>query len=625
MSSASVELAPKPLPSRKYTLAKTSTDTELIVPGTAINAAVSFERRRLQREHDMDLLEKSQAVQRVSNGSLAGIVSKRLVGARRRRNQQLSPIKTLQGILAERKSRLEMGRAYTQMSAPGKTKLPQIDGAVLFKEVKQDHVVVAKQMLLSSSDEEGQISRAYDAIGNSSLHIASRSGNVSMVRVLLMFGAETNIQNNVGQTPMLLAWTSWEHLSIASMFRPAQMCSVESIIELLMQYGADPNLSDAVRGESAMHLAAHFGHPKIVQRLIKFGGDHERRSAGKDGATALAIAEKIGEDSPSHMECAKLMKNWRLIRRELKHVEVRSHCQRFLNDPSMSPQRTKAHNAIAFDMAASDLALFAGQSAQRTRGLRLHDGTHGGLHNQDGSFRAPHIHVSPIKKSAQNKSFLSPIRASAKRHQLHLSKLKGRHASAMRPGQKFNPKRRLGALKRRARVATEVMSDIHHPGGANRPAVTSPISHRSPSNISWGRVSTKNLQKRMSTRAKSKEFSSTNVENDQDDVHEDDVTVQKQRFLFNDVWALPIAKGSDSPTVQLWWNRNKAKGKDAAESDSLGSGANKRGSANSVKRMYFDLSQLSAPWSPPGGHRGSSFRPKQTIFESSTACASTRF
>ena len=86
-------------------------------------------------------------------------------------------------------------------------------------------------MLLSSSDDEGQISRAYDSIGNSSLHIA-HIRKCGHVRVLLMFGAEANKQNNVGQTPMLLAWSSWEDRSIASMFRPAQMCSVESIIEL---------------------------------------------------------------------------------------------------------------------------------------------------------------------------------------------------------------------------------------------------------------------------------------------------------------------------------------------------------------------------------------------------------
>ena len=87
-----------------------------------------------------------------------------------------------------------------------------------------------------------------------------------------------------------------DKLSLASMFRSAQMCSVESTIELLMQYGADPNLSDGIRSETPLHIAATFGHPKIVQRLIKFGADHEKRSAGKDGKTPLAIA-KFSADS----------------------------------------------------------------------------------------------------------------------------------------------------------------------------------------------------------------------------------------------------------------------------------------------------------------------------------------
>ena len=56
----------------------------------------------------------------------------------------------------------------------------------------------------------------------------------------------------------------------------------------------------------------------------------------------------------------------------------------------------------------------------------------------------------------------------------------------------------------------------------------------------------------------------------------------------------------------------------------LRTGGNKRGSANSVKRMYFDLSQLSAPWSPPGGHEVAR-SDQATILESSTVCVSTRF
>ena len=92
-----------------------------------------------------------------------------------------------------------------------------------------------------------------------------------------------------------------------------------------------------------------------MQRLIKFGADQKSSAGGMEDI--ISHCEKLSEDSPQHMECAKFMKNWRLIRRELKHVEVRSRGQTFLNDPSISPQRTQTHDAIAFDMAASDLSL----------------------------------------------------------------------------------------------------------------------------------------------------------------------------------------------------------------------------------------------------------------------------
>ena len=608
-----------PLPSRKYTLAQTG-NKHTPVPGTAINTAMAFMQRGARREKNLGILEVAQAEERALSTKLARTVARGVFDVRHRREKQLSPIRALQGILQERRGRHRMGRAYDQRVVAG-SKLPQIDGAVLFKEAKRGHVVVVKQMLLSSSDNEAQISRGYDEIGNTALHVAARMGNVALLRVLLMFGAEANAQNNLGQTPMHLAWSSWKELSPASMFRPAQMCSVESAIELLMQYGADPNLSDAIRSETPLHTAAEFGHPKIAKRMIKFGADHEKRSAGKDGRTPLAIAEKAAADSPSHRECANLMKNWRLIRRELKHVEVRARGHAFLSDPTVSPQRTQALSAIALDMAASDLAVFAKQTTQRTQGLRMDDGTHGGSaltasQRIRRTVSTEPMHVSPIKRRGQQMPQRA-IRASAKRHQKHLQKLQPRHGGGggSRVGEKFNPKRRLGALRRRAGVAAEIMSDVHHSSRSVRPAATSPIARRSSANAEWGKLSSRNLNDEVDVQEKAAQCSTPKKEGN------DDTDLELQRFRFNDIRALPPAHEQNTPSVRLWWDRGN--GTDSGGGD--GGRKNKRNTANSVKRMYFDLSQLSAPWNPPGGHRGSSHRSKQTTFQSSTVCASTRF
>jgi hypothetical protein len=650
MTDASAEPDLPAFPSRKYTLAQTG-NKRAPVPGTAMNTAMAFSRRGHQREKKLGTLETVQAAARARSGGLAAIVARGVVDVRRRREDHMSPVRALQGILQERRGRHRMGRAYDQRVVAGSAaaRLPQIDGGVLFKEAKRGHVVVVKQMLLSSSDDEAQISRGYDEIGNTALHVAARLGSVAMLRVLLMFGAESNAQNNLGQTPMHLAWSSWQELSPASMFRPAQMCSVESLIELLMQYGADPNLHDAIRAETPLHIAAEFGHPKIAKRLIKFGANHEKRSAGKDGKTPLAMAEKAGTDSPPHRECAMLMKNWRLIRRELKHVEVRARGQAFLSDPTVSPQRTQSHDAIALDMAASDLALFAKQTTQRTQGLRMDDGTHGGglaaaAQRRGGTVSSLEpMQVSPVKRRGQQRVPKRAIRASAKRQQERLQMLQPRYGgggggggSGGRIGQKFHPKRRLGALRRRAGVATEIMSDIHYAGGNVRPAATSPIARRSPASVEWGRRSSRQLEGALAAQEKAAQgrASKKKRNDDNDGVKDGGETLELQRFRFNDSRALPPACEGDTPSVQLWWNRGGQNNNTGAKSGGDGGsggggggggGGGKRGAANSVKRMYFDLSQLSAPWNPPGGQRGISYQPKQNMFESSTVCASTRF
>ena len=111
-----------------------------------------------------------------------------------------------------------------------------------------------------------------------------------------------------------------------------------------------------------------------------------------------------------------------------------------------------------------------------------------------------HVRTSPVKPRG-GRIPQRAIRASAKRHQEHLQKLQPRHGGGGgRIGKKFNPKRRLGALRRRAGVASEIMRDIYHSSEDFRPAATSPIAHRSPANAQWGRLSTRKLEDELSAK-----------------------------------------------------------------------------------------------------------------------------
>ena len=106
--------------------------------------------------------------------------------------------------------------------------------------------------------------------------------------------AQTNVQNALGETPLLLSWHSWCNTDKNSLFCPPAKISVESIVELLLQYGADTNIASKT-GERPLHLAARFGHPKLCQRLLNFRANPHQKSSGKDGITPINLAKKVNK------------------------------------------------------------------------------------------------------------------------------------------------------------------------------------------------------------------------------------------------------------------------------------------------------------------------------------------
>lgn len=61
------------------------------------------------------------------------------------------------------------------------------------------------------------------------------------------------------------------------------------MIELLLEYGADPNAKDS-SGSTSLHTAAQDGHNKIIQLLLEYWADPN--SKDDSGLTPLHIAVK---------------------------------------------------------------------------------------------------------------------------------------------------------------------------------------------------------------------------------------------------------------------------------------------------------------------------------------------
>ncbi len=104
---------------------------------------------------------------------------------------------------------------------------------------------------------------------------------LSIIRSLLKHGADVNIRDSQGSTPLMLASGLWEK---------------DDVISLLLDNGAQPNLQNKVGG-TALMTAAGYGRKGTVNILLKRGTDKTIKN--KFGETALDIARKEKEKAPS--------------------------------------------------------------------------------------------------------------------------------------------------------------------------------------------------------------------------------------------------------------------------------------------------------------------------------------
>jgi hypothetical protein len=107
------------------------------------------------------------------------------------------------------------------------------------------------------------------------LHTSTITYQVDVVQWLLSHGADPNLGENLGWTPLLLAASNgW--LEIA---------------QILLQHNADTNLPDDGY-RTPLHLASESGHPNVAQLLLEHGVDVNARD--KSGSTPLHLASRVG-------------------------------------------------------------------------------------------------------------------------------------------------------------------------------------------------------------------------------------------------------------------------------------------------------------------------------------------
>ena len=101
-------------------------------------------------------------------------------------------------------------------------------------------------------------------------------GDVEKVKDLLTKGAEVDVRDRNGMTPLLLA---------------ARKGNSETV-RLLLAHGANVNAQDYYLAWTPLILASALGHKKVVKLLLEHGADIDIKD--QNGMTALKYAVKNG-------------------------------------------------------------------------------------------------------------------------------------------------------------------------------------------------------------------------------------------------------------------------------------------------------------------------------------------
>ena len=108
------------------------------------------------------------------------------------------------------------------------------------------------------------------------LHYAVQQGQEDVVRALLRYGADPNLQNTSGNSALHMACTNLSH----------------ALVELLMDSGSDPNLQNkSVRGKddlTSLHYAVQRSQEDTVRVLLRHGADPNIQN--EIGLSALHMA-----------------------------------------------------------------------------------------------------------------------------------------------------------------------------------------------------------------------------------------------------------------------------------------------------------------------------------------------
>jgi ankyrin repeat protein len=133
----------------------------------------------------------------------------------------------------------------------------------------------SKESIVHNLLEYGAIPNSQTPDGDTAMHFAVSTGQLSIVQTLLKFNASVNVRNKEGRTPL--------HAAVSSWISP-------EIVECLIKNGASASAQDKA-GHTPLHLIRQKGEKdlEIVNILLKNGCDPKLRTYDGDMASHSAI------------------------------------------------------------------------------------------------------------------------------------------------------------------------------------------------------------------------------------------------------------------------------------------------------------------------------------------------
>jgi ankyrin repeat protein len=208
---------------------------------------------------------------------------------------------------ASRTGRGDLVKALTAAGAYVNAADPRWGQTPLMWAVAHRHTAVARLLV-----ERGADVRARSKAGFSPLMFAAQQGDLETTRVLLEVGADLHARTPDGGSALLIASASLE-ASTTGQFTVVNKSGHEAVALLLLEHGANPNVADR-GGITPLHAAVRNGRLELTQALIARGANPNAQLSRPENVMFGDVDERLWDAGATPLLTAAKAANVDLMR-----------------------------------------------------------------------------------------------------------------------------------------------------------------------------------------------------------------------------------------------------------------------------------------------------------------------